>query len=62
MLIGEGKIGTAAFGWLLRDPRSEGVPLILETPQSRPEPPEDDATADPWDAKMVALLRTLSAG
>ncbi len=62
MLIGEGKIGTAAFGWLLRDPRSEGVPLILETPQSRPEAPEDDATADPWDAKMVALLRTLSAG
>lgn len=61
MLIGEGKIGTAAFGWLLHDPRSHGVPLILETPQSTAEVAEDDASADPWDARMVALLRTLSA-
>jgi deoxyribonuclease-4 len=62
MLIGEGKIGTATFGWLLRDPRSRGVPLILETPQSTAEVAEDDASADPWDARMVALLRSLSAG
>jgi len=62
MLIGEGKIGTAPFGWLLRDPRSRGVPLILETPQSTAEVAEDDASADPWDARMVALLRSLSAG
>ena len=62
MLIGEGKIGTAAFGWLLRDPRSRGVPLILETPQATPEVAEDDGAADPWDARMVALLETLSAG
>jgi deoxyribonuclease-4 len=62
MLIGEGKIGTASFGWLLHDPRSEGVPLILETPQSTAEVAEDDATADPWDARMVSLLQRLSAG
>jgi len=62
MLIGEGKIGTAPFGWMLRDPRSRGVPLILETPQSTAEVAEDDASADPWDARMVALLRSLSAG
>jgi deoxyribonuclease-4 len=62
MLIGEGKIGTAAFGWLLQDPRSRGVPLILETPQSTAEVTEDDASADPWDARMVALLKQLSAG
>jgi deoxyribonuclease-4 len=61
MLIGEGKIGTAPFGWLLRDPRSEGVPLILETPQSTAEVAEDDASADPWDARMVTLLRRLDA-
>jgi deoxyribonuclease-4 len=61
MLIGEGKIGTAAFGWLLKDPRSRNVPLILETPQSTAEVAEDDATADPWDARMVALLESLSA-
>ena len=60
MLIGEGKIGTAAFGWLLRDPRSQDVPLILETPQSTAEVAEDDASADPWDARMVVLLRSLS--
>ncbi len=62
MLIGDGKIGTAPFGWLLRDPRSRGVPLILETPQSTAEVAEDDPSADPWDARMVALLRSLSAG
>jgi deoxyribonuclease-4 len=61
MLIGEGKIGTAPFGWLLHDRRSQGVPLILETPQSTAEVAEDDASADPWDARMVTLLRSLSA-
>jgi deoxyribonuclease IV len=61
MLIGEGKIGAAPFGWLLRDSRSQGVPLILETPQSTAEVAEDNASADPWDARMVTLLRSLSA-
>lgn len=32
--IGEGKIGTAAFGDLLRHPLTEHVPFILETPGS----------------------------
>jgi deoxyribonuclease-4 len=61
VLIGEGKIGREAFGWLLRDRRSAGVPLILETPQERPEVPEDDPTPDPWDVRMIALLRELGA-
>jgi deoxyribonuclease-4 len=60
MLIGEGKIGTAPFGWLLHDARSQGVPLILETPQSSAEVAEDDGSADPWDARMLTLLRSLS--
>jgi deoxyribonuclease IV len=60
MLIGEGKIGPAPFGWLLHDSRSQGVPLILETPQSTADVAEDDASADPWDARMVTLLRSLS--
>jgi deoxyribonuclease IV len=59
MLIGEGKIGSAAFGWLMRDRRSAGVPLILETPQARPDIAEDDAAADSWDARMIALLEEL---
>jgi deoxyribonuclease-4 len=61
VLIGEGKIGTAAFGWLLRDPRSLGVPLILETPQARPEVAGDDDSADPWDSRMIELLQGLSS-
>ena len=58
-LIGEGAIGAAPFGWLLADPRSHDVPLILETPQARPDQPDDGASADPWDVRMVEMLRTL---
>jgi deoxyribonuclease-4 len=61
VLIGDGKIGSAAFGWLVRDRRSVGVPLILETPQAHPDIAADDPTPDPWDARMIALLRELGA-
>lgn len=60
MLIGEGKIGAEPFGWLMHDRRSAGVPLILETPQERPDIAEDDPTPDPWDVRMIALLEELS--
>ncbi|MBM4193138.1 MAG: deoxyribonuclease IV [Gemmatimonadetes bacterium] len=56
--IGEGLIGAEPFRWLLQDPRSEGIPLILETPQERDEIAEDDATADPADERAMALLRS----
>jgi deoxyribonuclease-4 len=59
-LIGDGKIGAAAFGWLLADPRSRGVPLILETPQLNAEIAEDDDTPDPYDVQMMVLLRELA--
>jgi deoxyribonuclease-4 len=59
MLIGEGQIGVEPFRWLLADPRSAGVPLILETPQVNAEIGDDDATPDPSDLAMVALLRSL---
>ncbi|ELV7526994.1 deoxyribonuclease IV [Edwardsiella ictaluri] len=29
--LGEGNIGDAAFRWIMRDPRFDGIPLILET-------------------------------
>ena len=57
MLIGEGKIGKDAFGWLLADKRAKKVPLILETPQANFEIADDDATPDPYDVKMMKLLR-----
>ncbi len=58
-LIGEGRIGAEPFGWLLADERSRTVPLILETPQEHPEIAETDPSPDPWDARMMTLLRSL---
>lgn len=58
MLIGEGRIGAEAFGWLLHDRRARGVPLIMETPQAHGDIADDDDTPDPWD---VASLRKLQA-
>jgi apurinic endonuclease APN1 len=58
-LIGDGAIGVEPFRWLLADPRTEGISLVLETPHERDEVLEDDASADPFDVKMMALLATL---
>ncbi len=58
-LIGEGAIGVEPFGWLLRDPRSEEIPLILETPHGRAELEDDDPTPDPADVRMMTLLTAL---
>ena len=60
VLIGEGKIGKQAFGWLLRDERTLGVPLILETPQRRYDIADDDPSPDPYDLEMMKLLASLS--
>jgi deoxyribonuclease IV len=60
VLIGDGNIGRAPFGWLLHDPRSAGIPLILETPQENPAIADDDASPDPWDVRMMGLLRELA--
>ncbi|MDQ3427119.1 MAG: TIM barrel protein, partial [Gemmatimonadota bacterium] len=58
MLIGEGQIGQEPFRWLLADPRSAEVPLILETPQQNYEVADDDPSPDPFDLRMVKLLRS----
>jgi deoxyribonuclease-4 len=60
-LIGEGEIGAEPFGWLLADRRSRGVPLVLETPQLDTDVADDDPTGDPYDVRMLALLRELGA-
>ena len=57
VLIGEGALGIEPFRWLLRDARAANVPLILETPQKNYDIAADDPTPDPWDEKMVRLLR-----
>ena len=56
MLLGDGQIGVEAFGWLIADPRTRGVPLILETPQLNTEIGEEDDTPDPYDVQMMELL------
>ena len=61
MLIGEGTIGVEPFRWLLADPRTRGVPLILETPNEREPESDTDDSPDPHDLRMLALLRELSA-
>ncbi len=58
--IGDGLIGVEAFRWLLADRRSRGIPLILETPQQHYDIAEDDDSPDPYDTRMVSLLRSLA--
>jgi len=59
VLIGEGLIGVEPFRWLLHDRRSAEIPLILETPQQNYEIGEDDDSPDPYDVRMMELLRSL---
>ena len=60
VLIGDGMIGAEPFGWLLSDPRTRGIPLILETPQLDYEIGDEDETPDPYDLQMMALLTQLA--
>lgn len=60
VLIGEGKVGRRPFEWLLRDNRTAGIPLILETPEQNYDVADDDATADPYDLAMIQLLSALT--
>jgi len=61
VLIGDGKIGVEPFRWLLKDARTRGIPLILETPQQHYDIGEEDDTPDPYDVRMIELLNKLSA-
>jgi deoxyribonuclease-4 len=62
VLLGQGQIGAEPFRWLVQDRRAEGIPLILETPQLYMEPARDDASADPYDLEMAALLQSFLEG
>ena len=56
VLIGDGFIGEEPFHWLMSDSRTNGVPLILETPQQNYEIADDDDSPDPYDVRMMKLL------
>ena len=60
MLLGEGEIGLDPFHWLLEDRRADGVPLILEHTQQHMDIGPDDETPDPYDVRMIELLRRFS--
>ncbi len=61
VLIGDGRIGAPPFEWLMHDRRSDGIPLILETPQQNYEPADEDDSPDPYDLKMIKLLEGLAS-
>jgi deoxyribonuclease-4 len=56
VLIGDGHIGVEPFKRLLKDPRSENIPLLLETPQLNVDVADDDPSGDPYDVQMFELL------
>lgn len=56
VLIGDGYIGVEPFHWLMSDSRTNGVPLVLETPQKNYEIDDDDDSPDEYDVKMMRLL------
>lgn len=56
VLIGDGYIGVEPFHWLMSDSRTNGVPLVLETPQKNYEIADDDDSPDEYDVKMMRLL------
>ena len=61
-LLGEGKIGVEPFRWLLADPRTHDIPLILETPQGPADAlGDEDPTPDANDVRMIELLESLVA-
>jgi deoxyribonuclease-4 len=53
--LGRGRIGLAAFGLVLNDPRFSGCPMILETPKG-------DEDGQPLDAINLSILKGLRAG
>ena len=60
VLIGDGHIGVEPFRWLVQDRRSRGIPMILETPQQDYEIDAADDSPDPYDVRMMELLRRFS--
>jgi deoxyribonuclease-4 len=57
--IGEGCLGPATFGRLLRDRRFAGLPFLIETAKTvRPGRPET-VVLDPLDQKNLGMLREL---
>ena len=59
--IGSGHVGLGTFRRLLRDPRLEDLPMVLETPKGRSGKPLE-IEPDPMDLENLRTLRALLAG
>ena len=51
--IGHGRIGADGFSRIVRDPRLQTVPMVIETPKG-----PDEVT---WDREALELLQTLAS-
>ena len=58
--IGSGHVGLGTFRRLLRDPRLEDLPMVLETPKGRSGKPLE-IEPDPMDLENLRTLRALLA-
>ncbi len=58
--IGSGHVGLSAFRRLLRDPRLEDLPMVLETPKGR-SARTAEIEPDPMDLENLQTLRDLMA-
>ena len=60
--IGQGAIGRAAFGRLVRHPALRVVPMILETPKATAHPGSGDWRAgEAEDRRNLAVVRRLAS-
>lgn len=57
--IGDGCLGLEPFGRMMRDPRFDGLPFILETAKSKDADKPHLIALDPFDVKNLETLRRL---
>jgi deoxyribonuclease-4 len=60
--IGEGCLGLEPFGRILRDPRFDGLPMLIETEKSKGAEKAGTILTDPFDVKNLETLRRLRNG
>jgi deoxyribonuclease-4 len=60
--IGEGCLGLEPFGRILRDPRFDGLPMLIETEKSKGAEKAGTIMTDPFDVKNLETLRRLRNG
>ncbi len=60
--IGQGCLGLEPFGRILRDPRFDGLPMLIETEKSKGAEKAGTIMTDPFDVENLETLRRLRSG